>query len=294
MNTTIFFSYIRNAPFGGRLSQSQVDGVNALLEGWKIYGNNDDRFLAYILATVFWETGQKMQPVEENLDYRSAERIVEVWPNRFGSVEAAAAYVRNPPKLANFVYGGRLGNDRINDGWRYRGRGLPQITGRDNYRKFGIEETPEYALDLKYSIYLTIIGMLNGAYTGKSLYDYFNDNIEDPENARRVINGTDKSSLIAGFYRNFYDALQAAQRDASSAVSLAAATEAAKADDVRPSESASVLTIVGGIASGGGISALTAINNPWALLGMLSILVSGSVLAWLLYTGRIEIKRKPT
>ena len=70
--------------------------------------------------------------LEENLNY-SAERLVAVWPRRFTTADRARPYARNPEKLANYVYAGRMGNSEPGDGWRYRGRGLIQITGRSNY-----------------------------------------------------------------------------------------------------------------------------------------------------------------
>ncbi len=72
----------------------------------------------------------------ENLNY-SAERLVVVWPSRFkprGPLNPAA-YAYNPQKLANEVYGGRMGNTGPNDGYTYRGRGLLQLTGKDSYRE---------------------------------------------------------------------------------------------------------------------------------------------------------------
>jgi putative chitinase len=70
--------------------------------------------------------------VEELLNY-SAERLIAVWPSRFKTLEQAKQYARNPEKLANLVYGGRMGNKDVGDGYRYRGRGLKQLTGRFNY-----------------------------------------------------------------------------------------------------------------------------------------------------------------
>jgi len=80
----------------------------------------------------------------ENLNYTSAERIMQVWPSRFPTIESALPFVRNPEGLANEVYNGRMGNvASSNDGWRYRGRGFIQLTGRNNYtdyqRSTGVE-----------------------------------------------------------------------------------------------------------------------------------------------------------
>ena len=71
--------------------------------------------------------------LQENLNY-SAKGLNATWPSRFPSEAEAQPYHRQPEKIANKVYSGRMGNLEEGDGWKYRGRGLIQLTGKDNYR----------------------------------------------------------------------------------------------------------------------------------------------------------------
>src|SRR3954454_6544337 len=103
------------------------------------YGINDTALrLAHFMAQVLHESGA-LTIAEERLFYKRAARSRDVWPTRFPTVADAEPYTKNPEKLANFVYGNRkdIGNDQPGDGFRFIGRGLIQITGRDSYFRFG-------------------------------------------------------------------------------------------------------------------------------------------------------------
>lgn len=88
------------------------------------------------LGQILHESGQLGRLIE-NLSYVHADRIMAVWPSRFTSIEAAKPYANNPEALAELVYGGRMGNMSPGDGWKYRGRGLLQVTGKKNYEAVG-------------------------------------------------------------------------------------------------------------------------------------------------------------
>lgn len=91
--------------------------------------------LHFFLAQLGHESGG-LRAREENLNY-SAQRMTQVWPKRFPTLAAAQPFAHNPEALGNQVYGGRMGNDRPGDGFRYRGRGYIQLTGKDGYRQVG-------------------------------------------------------------------------------------------------------------------------------------------------------------
>ncbi|EOU99617.1 hypothetical protein WGA_04945, partial [Escherichia coli KTE40] len=109
---------------------------------------NTPKRLAAFIAQVGHESGG-FNTVSENLYYSDAERVARIFKTGFDNnqnsiiepaeIEFARAYTRNPEKLANRAYAGRggNGNEASGDGWRYRGRGLIQITLRNNYRDCG-------------------------------------------------------------------------------------------------------------------------------------------------------------
>jgi putative chitinase len=162
------------------LSQNQVDGFNFLLDGWEAnFSTVDIRHFAYCLATAWHETATKMEPIEE--------------------------------------YGHGHGRPYGPSG--FFGRGYVQLTWKQNYAlastrlngelgmNVDLVADKEKALDPEVAAPIMFLGMREGWFTGKKLANYFHDGVEDPFNARRIINGTDKATLIAGYYHAFKVAL---------------------------------------------------------------------------------------
>jgi putative chitinase len=177
-----FFDAVRAEPFGGNLTQLQVDGLNFLLDVWeRHFKDSDIRWLAYSLATAFHETSATMEPIPE---------YGEGSGQPYG--EPAGPY-----------------------GQCYFGRGYVQLTWEYNYiegekvlaHDYGVEcpmhSYPHRMLEHEPAALVLYDGSIKGWFTGKKLGDYFNATAEDAYNARRVINGVDKADLIAGYYRAF-------------------------------------------------------------------------------------------
>ena len=186
MDRKRFYDVVRQGI--GALSQENVDGFERYLnEAWR-RNTALDRF-AYILATVFWETGRTMQPVEE----------------AFYLGSKADAYRR---KLRYYPW---------------HGRGDIQLTWEANYRKAGeaigvdLIANPDAAMDPKNSVKIAFEGMENGWFTGKALGDYLDgvdegdkEDLREFANARRIVNGTDKQIEIGKLALTFEKALRAA------------------------------------------------------------------------------------
>lgn len=178
-----------------KLSQPEVDGLNYLLNGLDADNSLTTREKAYILATVHHETATQgtdkgYQPVREFRTSNSAE-LKYGYKTRIGK---------------------NLGNILPGDGARYIGRGYVQLTGRANYRNMGqdlgipLEENPDLALIPEYSYQILVVGMKKGRFTGKAL-----NGARDFVQCRKIINGTDKAGLIAGYAERFLNALEKAQ-----------------------------------------------------------------------------------
>jgi len=271
----VFYAYVRKAPFGGRLTEEQVEGVEHILRAWNRLAGPalilDPRPLAYILATAFHETGGRMAPVREG----------------FTKTDAGARKV---------VAGRKYGKESEVTGHVYYGRGYVQLTWPENYARMGsiiglpLFEDPDLALNAEVSAMILVEGMLRGIsgkgdFTGKALEDYFGKGVNDPVGARAIVNGTDKAHLIAGYYKNFLDAINAAyDDDKEDEIS----TADAKPDAPPLATDKTMLGTVTSVLGAGGAGVLAGIDNPWSFLAILVVAV-GVVL---FLTGRLEIRRK--
>lgn len=132
---------------------------------WDKNLNTPERLADFIAQTAH-ETGL-YKTFEENLNY-SAANALKVWPRHFNDALAKWAN-RNPQRIAEVAYGvksrtgkGRMGNTLEGDGWKYRGRGALQLTGKDNYREFGkllgldLVNNPDLASDPDISLKIAI------------------------------------------------------------------------------------------------------------------------------------------
>lgn len=183
----------------GKLTQSQVDGLEQILHFADVYSRFADpvgkKQLAYILATIKHETADTYKPVLEYLSDTQAE--------------------------ANYGYktakGRVLGNTQQGDGAKYKGAGYVQVTGKNNAEKLHLAFPQwDFVTDFRallltpsVSFKAAYYGMSSGLFTGKKLADYINTKTVDYVGARRIINGNDKAELIAGYAKVFEEALDA-------------------------------------------------------------------------------------
>lgn len=203
-----FFAAVRSDPFGGRLTQVQVEGCEAIFDACDRGGVTDPRHQANILAQVHHETGGQMEPVKETVFAWSKDRH----PSDAEVIRRLdAAWAKGQLTWVKTPY--------WRDGWF--GRGLIQITFRDNYDKLGkaigvdLVGSRERALELRTSADIAVVGMRDGLFTGKKLADYFNASRDDPAAARAIVNGdTPKiGPEIAKLHKTFLAAIRGASAD---------------------------------------------------------------------------------
>lgn len=175
-NRENFFDVVRADLFNGILSQGQVDGMNFILREWRrryLFGG-DYRWLAYMFATTYHETAYTMMPITE-----------------YGS----QSYLEGK------------------DYYPYIGRGFVQLTWDYNYETAGkaVDEDllgyPELALHPDIAAIVMFDGMRDGWFTNYALPTFFNEDVDNPIDARRIINGTDKAEIIAGYHDKFLHAI---------------------------------------------------------------------------------------
>jgi putative chitinase len=111
------------------LGEQWLEPLNETFDKYEI--NTPKRQACFIGQCMHESGGFKL--LKENLNY-SAKGLVATWPSRFPDLEYAAEYERKPERIANKVYSGRMGNTEDGDGAKYIGRGLIQLTGKDNYK----------------------------------------------------------------------------------------------------------------------------------------------------------------
>jgi putative chitinase len=185
VNTKTFLEAYRGAFPKPVLTGTAIQGLTALLAA---LGQDsevaDVRWAAYMLATVKHECANAWQPVTER-----------------GSTSYFDKY------NAGTAIGARLGNTQPGDGFRFRGRGYVQITGRINYGSLGkalhmgaqLLDNPELTLKPETAYAIMSYGMRHGAFTGRRLAQFFNSTQTDYLNARKIINGLDQAPKIQGY-----------------------------------------------------------------------------------------------
>jgi putative chitinase len=114
-----------------------IDGkwFEPLQETFEKYQINTPKRQACFIGQCMHESGG-FKFLRENLNY-SAKALMNTWPSRFPDMDTAEKYERQPEKIAGKVYNGRMGNTSPEEAAAYIGRGLIQLTGKDNYRAFG-------------------------------------------------------------------------------------------------------------------------------------------------------------
>jgi len=199
INRDFFFDHTRESLFKGSLRQSQLNGMIAILDKWEAESpKDDDRWLAYMLATTHHETGRTMQPVRETFattDDDAVKRLEKAW------IAGKLPWVKTPYWR------------RDADGKSWFGRGFVQLTHRTNYQKVGAVinvdfiTNPDRAMDLDAALKVLFVGMRSGLFTSAKLSDFFSTSKETWVQARKIINGLESADLVAGYAKTYYAAI---------------------------------------------------------------------------------------
>ena len=114
--------------------------VAVLNEHLTASGMTEPKVVAAFLGQCAVEAGDGFNDLAENTNYKNPERLVAIFPSRFPTLELARGYAGDSKRIANRAYAGKLGNgdEASGDGLRFRGSGLLQVTGRDNYAAFAV------------------------------------------------------------------------------------------------------------------------------------------------------------
>jgi hypothetical protein len=199
INRKFFRETARMRLFAGSLKKDQINGMEQILDLWEATrAGQDDRWLAYMLATAYHETARTMQPVRETLRATDADAI-KVLDN---------AWHRGQLPWVSKPYWNQDANGKT-----WLGRGLVQLTHHDNYKRMssvlGIDlvTDPSVAMNMKVALQVMFVGMERGYFTGASLHQFFDGQKEDWKNARRIINGLDQALPIADYGRAFYSCI---------------------------------------------------------------------------------------
>jgi putative chitinase len=128
-------------------AEQWYDALCQILPDYEI--DTPQRMAAFLAQTAHESGGYRA--IKENLNYRAAS-LMKVWPRHFPTMEIATAYAGKQEKIANRAYGNRMGNgpEESGDGWKYAGKGLIQLTGKDNYTRYAqsleisVEEASEH------------------------------------------------------------------------------------------------------------------------------------------------------
>ena len=194
MDKAAFFAAVRQGILGPTLSPEEVSGCEAIMDAMAGLPRS---WCAYALATAYHETAHTMQPISEFGGPAYFTRMYDITGQR--------------PTMAR-----KHGNTEPGDGPRYRGRGYVQLTWKVNYAKAGAKlgvdlvGHPEIAMRPDIAAKIMRDGMVEGWFTGKALRHYLEGpfaTLAQYQSARRIINGTDKSALIAGYAMQFESAL---------------------------------------------------------------------------------------